>query len=48
MFMDEMQHFLQVVEGVVVPACTLEDGIKALEISLAARRSAAEGGRVRL
>jgi predicted dehydrogenase len=48
MFMDEMRHFLQIVEGEGAPVCTLEDGIKALEISLAARRSATEGGRVRL
>ncbi|MGH2620362.1 MAG: Gfo/Idh/MocA family protein [Anaerolineales bacterium] len=48
MFMDEMQHFLQIVGDESGPACTLDDGIRALEISLAARRSAAEGGRVRL
>jgi len=48
MFMDEMRHFLQIVGGEGEPACTLDDGIKALEIALAARRSAAEGGRVRL
>ncbi len=48
MFMDEMRHFLQIVGGESAPACTLDDGVKALEISLAARRSAAEGGRVRL
>ena len=48
MFMDEMQHFLQVIDGEGEPACTLDDGIKALEISLAARRSVAEGGRVKL
>ena len=48
MFMDEMRHFLQIAGGQAAPACTLDDGIKTLEISLAARRSAVEGGRVRL
>ncbi len=48
MFLDEMRHFLQVVEGKTDPICTLEDGVKALEIVLAAQRSAREGREVRL
>jgi len=48
MFIDEMRHFLHIAGSQAAPACTLDDGIKALEISLAARRSAAEGERVRL
>ena len=35
MFLDEMQHFLDVVQGKTMPKCTLDDGIKALKISLA-------------
>ena len=48
MFLDEMKHFVKVIEGGIDPACTLEDGVRALEISLAARQSAHEGARVRL
>lgn len=43
MFLDEMRHFLACIEGREVPQCTLEDGIAALRIALAARQSAAEG-----
>ena len=35
MFLDEMKHFVKVIEGGIDPACTLEDGVRALEISLA-------------
>ncbi len=48
MFLDEMKHFLEVIAGDTAPACTLEDGVRALEISLAARRSADERAAVRL
>jgi predicted dehydrogenase len=48
MFLDEMRHFLQVMEGKAEPMCTLEDGVKALEIVLAASRSVEEGREVRL
>jgi predicted dehydrogenase len=34
MFVEEMRHFLAVVRGEEPPACTLEDGIRALEICL--------------
>lgn len=40
LFLAEMQHFLKVVEGQEVPRCTLEDGIAALRIALAAYRAA--------
>jgi predicted dehydrogenase len=43
MFLDEMRHFLACLEGRETPLCTLEDGRAALEIALAALRSAAEG-----
>ncbi len=42
LFLDEMRNFLAVARGQAQPACTLEDGIRALEIALLARRSAAD------
>jgi predicted dehydrogenase len=43
MFLDEMRHFLDCIAGRDEPLVTLKDGIRALEIALAAKRSAAEG-----
>jgi len=43
LFMDEMRNFLAVVRGEAQPVCTLEDGIRALEIALLARGSAQDG-----
>ena len=43
MFLALMQHFLAVVRGEAIPACSLDDGIKALQLALAAHRSAQEG-----
>lgn len=43
LFMDEMRNFLQVLRGEADPLCTLEDGIRALEIAWLARQSAADG-----
>jgi len=40
LFMDEIQHFLSVVRGEIKPVCTLEDGIVALKLALAALNSA--------
>ncbi len=37
LFRAQMQHFLDVVRGEAAPRCTLEDGIRALELALAAR-----------
>jgi predicted dehydrogenase len=48
MFLDEMEHFLDVVRGEVKPRCTLEDGVRALEIALAVRQSAKEGPRIEI
>lgn len=48
MFLSEMRHFLQVVRGGEEPACSLADGVKALEIVLASLRSAQEGRTVKL
>ena len=42
LFLAEMAHFLSVIRGETQPACTLGDGIRALEIALAASRSADE------
>ena len=44
-FLNEMRHFLAVIAGKEEPICSLEDGIRALEIALAAKQVAAENGR---
>jgi predicted dehydrogenase len=48
LFLAEMAHFLEVARGAAQPACTLQDGRKALELALAARLSAQTGKRVEL
>ncbi len=40
MYKSEMRHFIACIEGKEQPLCTLEDGIKALNIVLAAKESA--------
>jgi predicted dehydrogenase len=47
MFLDELRHFLACLDGVARPSCTLEDGVAALEIAVAALESARAGRRVR-
>jgi predicted dehydrogenase len=42
MFLDEMRHFMDCVEGRTESLITLDDGIRALEIALAAKQAAAE------
>jgi len=42
MFLEEMRHFIQVVRGESEPLCTLEDGLHALRLALAALRSGRE------
>ena len=37
LFLDQTRHFLAVVRGQVQPVCTLQDGVRALELALAAR-----------
>jgi predicted dehydrogenase len=43
MFLEEQRHFLECIAGRSEPLVTLDDGIRALEIALAAKRSAAKG-----
>jgi predicted dehydrogenase len=43
LFVDQMRHFLEVAHGLVAPLCTLDDGIRALELALAAHQSQAQG-----
>jgi predicted dehydrogenase len=43
LFITQMQHFLNIANGKAEPVCTLDDGIRALEIALAAKTSQAEG-----
>ncbi|MFZ5807986.1 MAG: Gfo/Idh/MocA family protein [Chloroflexota bacterium] len=43
MFLAEMRHFVEVVQGKSQPACTLEDGIFALQLALAAKQSSLSG-----
>ena len=43
MFLDELRHFLDCIGRRAEPLVTLEDGIQALRIALAAKQSAAEG-----
>lgn len=39
LFLELMRHFLAIVNGLEQPICTLEDGMKALELVLAAKKS---------
>ncbi len=48
LFLSEMRHFQSVVRGESAPACTLEDGIQALHLALAAIRSAKQAEIIRL
>ncbi len=43
MFLAEMEHFLTVVRGEAEPVCTLEDGVRALELALAALAARSDG-----
>ena len=47
LFLDEMRHFLGCLAGGSEPECTLDDGIRALKVALAAIEAAATGRRVR-
>jgi predicted dehydrogenase len=43
LFMSEMEHFLNLVEGRESSKCSLEDGVKALQIALAVREAGHSG-----
>lgn len=40
MFLEQMRHFIAVARGEAQPACTLQDGVRALRLALAALESA--------
>ncbi len=46
MFVDELRHFLDCADGRAEPACGLDDGVRALQIALAALESARTGRRI--
>jgi predicted dehydrogenase len=48
MFVDEMRHFLASLEGREAEVCPLEEGVRVLDVALAAQESARTGRRVRL
>jgi predicted dehydrogenase len=48
LFLAEMRHFIDVVNGEAQPVCSLEDGCQALDLALAALLSTRQGRLVRL
>jgi predicted dehydrogenase len=46
LFLAEMRHFVSVARGEADPACTLEDGLRALEIVAAAHQSSQTGCKI--
>lgn len=46
LFMAEMRHFIDVVQGKTEPVCNLEDGRRALQLALAVLEAAQQGTRV--
>jgi predicted dehydrogenase len=48
LFIAQMRHFLEVAAGAALPLCTLQDGVQALIIALAAHRSQKSGKTVQL
>lgn len=47
LFVAQTQHFLAVASGESAPRCTLDDGIRALELALAAKQSQSSGSVIR-
>jgi predicted dehydrogenase len=43
LFLAQMEHFLEVIQAKAPPVCSLEDGIQALRLALAAHRSQEQG-----
>jgi predicted dehydrogenase len=48
MFIEEMKHFLDVVGGRAEPACTLDDGLRVMELIAAAQASNSSGRMISL
>jgi predicted dehydrogenase len=48
LFLAEMRHFTEVARGEAQPLCSLEDGLRALELALAAQQSAKQGRLIKL
>lgn len=48
LFLEQMRHFLDCMDGRARPSCSLDDGVAALRIALAAKLAARKGRRVRL
>lgn len=48
MFLEEMAHFIDLIRNDVDPVCSVEDGLKALEVALAVHQSARDGKRILL
>jgi predicted dehydrogenase len=48
LFLEQMRHFLAVARGEVAPLCTLDDGLQALRLVLAAHLSQSQGRRIDL
>jgi predicted dehydrogenase len=48
LFIEELHHFKSVINGEAEPICTLDDGVRAVEIALAVQRSAHSGQQVKI
>lgn len=48
LFVAQTRHFIETIRGEKEPVCTLEDGIRALELALAAKESASTRSLIRL
>lgn len=48
LFLDELRHFIRMAQGLEQPLCTLDDGIKVMELAMAAVRSSQNGQLVKM
>jgi len=48
LFIAQMRHFVDIVRGEAEPICTLEDGVQALRLALAAYKSQQMGQVIKL